>query len=817
MQSIKKGMVMRYPAVRWQDAIPCGNGSIGALIYGHIKNEIITLNHEALFLKSPKPQINPIHEYLEQFRSILLEGKYEEGAQFFAKKLEENYIGVARTDPYQPVFDIKIDADTHEAFTGYCRYLDFETGEAVVRWNEGDAIYYRNLFVSREDDVVILQIKAAGPGKVSCEISLMPCQVERATGMGSGKDVRGAEIPFAWQTSYEEQWISFKAQYSDENEFGGLVRLIVKDGRIKACGNRIFVKDVTEVLMMVKLFANEKSETAFENAKSQMEKMDINYETLLSKHAALHWELYKRVDIELQGQDKDKHPTLKSNEELLLEGYGGRISTGLIQRMFEFGRYLLISSSRPGGLPANLQGLWNGDYAPAWASDYHNDENIQMNYWAALPGNLPETTLSYFDYYLSMLEDYRTNAKAVYGCRGILAPIAQTTHGLIYEHPIWVTWTAGAGWLAQLFYDYWLYTGDTDFLKKKAIPFLKEVALFYEDFLVEGQNGKLMFIPSMSPENVPSIPNASLVTINATMDVAIAREVLNNLCIACEYLGAEEEGVKVWRRMLDKLPEYRINEDGAIKEWAHAGLPDNYHHRHQSHIYPLFPGLEVMEENNPSLFQAMKVAVEKRLVVGLTSQTGWSLAHMANIYARLGEGDRVLECLELMCRSCVGQNLFTYHNDWRSQGLTMFWGHGSQPPFQIDANFGLTAAVLEMLVFSVLGMIKLLPALPSKWTKGRAEGIACRGCIEVNIEWDMDKNKMKVSFLSKKAQKITVKFPKVPKNIEVSANIEAFGNTESYSVACNYDCCIFDSPYGEQYRKLTLLAGRKVDLTLTMV
>jgi alpha-L-fucosidase 2 len=461
---------------------------------------------------------------------------------------------------------------------------------------------------------------------------------------------------------------------------------------------------------------------------------------------------------------------------------------------------LLISSSRPGGLPANLQGIWNGDYLPAWSSDYHNDENIQMNYWAALPGNLSETTLPYFDYYESMLEDFRINARAVYGCRGILAPIAQTTHGLIYENPIWAVWTSGAGWLAQLFYDYWLFTGDMDFLKYRTIPFLKEVALFYEDFLVERQDGKLMFIPSMSPENKPSIPNASLANINATMDVAIAREVLTNLCTACELLGIEEEGVRRWKNMLDKLPGYQVNEDGAIKEWIHADLHDNYHHRHQSHIYPLFPGLEVTEESDTVLFNAIKVAVEKRLVVGLASQTGWSFAHMANIYARLGDGVRALQCLELLCRSCVGPNFFTYHNDWRSQGLTMFWGHGGQPPFQIDANFGLTAAVLEMLVFSAPSMIKLLPALPPRWRKGKADGIACRGCIEVNLAWNMDNNEIRASFISKKAQEITVKFPKEPKRIK------------SGPVACK----IFESLHGTQYRMLELPAGEEVVLTVEL-
>ncbi|AEE97455.1 glycosyl hydrolase family 95 catalytic domain-containing protein [Mahella australiensis] len=816
MQDIKEGMMMCYPAIRWQDAIPCGNGSIGALVYGHIKNEIITLNHEALFLKSQKPQINSIYEYLSQLRKMLMEGKYNEGAQFFERKLKENYIGIARTDPYQPAFDIKIDSETHEAFTGYCRYLDFETGEAVVRWSEGNTNYHRDLFVSRVDDAVILRINAVGSEKVNCVISLVPCRVEGATGMGSGKDVKGDKLPFEWQASSEENWISFEAQYPDGNEFGGVARLIVNGGcmeGIEAQNNCIYIKDATEVLMMVKVFVNEKSKTTIENTKSQLEKMDVCYEALLSKHVYQHRELYKRVNIEFHEQREDKLAKQKFNEELLLESYNGQIPTALIQRMFYFGRYLLISSSRPGGLPANLQGIWNGDYVPAWASDYHNDENIEMNYWAALPGNLPETTLPYFDYYMSMLEDFRTNAKVIYGCRGILAPIAQTTHGLVYTDPIWATWTAGAGWLSQLFYDYWLFTGDMDFLKNKAIPFMKEIALFYEDFLVEGEDGKFMFIPSLSPENTPPIPNASLVTINATMDIAIAREVLANLCAACKYLGIEKENVKIWKHMLSKLPEYQVNEDGAIKEWIHSDLPDNYHHRHQSHIYPLFPGFEVTEETNPSLFHAMKVAVEKRLVVGLTSQTGWSLAHMANIYARLGDGDGAIQCLETMCRSCVGTNLFTYHNDWRSQGLTMFWGHGSQPPFQIDANFGLTAAIFEMLVFSSPGIIKLLPALPSKWIKGKAEGITCRGCIEVSVEWDMDKNELKASFLSKKMQEITVKFPKVPMYIKVCEDIETLKNNEIHSDACK----ILDSPYGAQYRLLELPVNRKLILTVEML
>lgn len=796
---IKKGMMLRYPAARWQDAIPCGNGSIGALVYGNIKNEIITLNHEALFLRSQKPQLKPVNKYLEDFRSMLIEGKYQEGLCFFSDKIKDSYIGsynTVRTDPYQPAFDIIINKSIIKPFTDYYRYLDFETGETVTKWQEGDIDYYRRLFVSRADDAVVLRISNTGCEKFNCEFSLLPCQAVCATCIGSEKDIRSTGIPITWQNSFEENWISFNAQYFNGDEFSALARITVDNGSIETTNNYLRVSDATDILIVIKLFVSQKSDTALESLKHQLEHMDSDYETLFLKHAALHQEMFGRMTLELQ----DGKRSLKSNEEILLESYTGRVNTDFIQKMFDFGRYLLISSSRPGGLPANLQGIWNGDYLPAWSSDYHNDENIQMNYWAALPGNLPETTLPYFDYYESMLEDFRTNAKTVYGCRGILAPIAQTTHGLIYANPKWAVWTAGAGWLSQLFYDYWLFTGDKDFLKNRTVPFLKEVALFYEDFLVDGKDGMLMFIPSLSPENKPSISNASLATVNSTMDVAIAREVFTNLCTACELLDIERDGIKRWKNTLDKLPEYQINEDGAIKEWIHDDLYDNYYHRHQSHIYPLFPGLEITEESDPVLFNAFKVAVEKRLVVGLASQTGWSFAHMANIYARLGNGLRAYQCLELLCRSCVGPNFFTYHNDWRSQGLTMFWGFGKQPPFQIDANFGLTSAVLEMLVFSTPNMIKLLPALPSEWQKGRIEGIACRGNIILNMDWDMVYNELRFSFISGKAQPITVKFPKVPKQISINPNTIR----------------ISDSPYGAQYRILELPGGQEVHLTIIL-
>jgi alpha-L-fucosidase 2 len=321
---------------------------------------------------------------------------------------------------------------------------------------------------------------------------------------------------------------------------------------------------------------------------------------------------------------------------------------------------------------------------------------------------------------------------------------------------------------------------------------MKEVALFYEDFLVSGPDGRLQFSPSLSPENTPAIAEPSLVTVNATMDVAVARELLGNLCQACDRLDCEAEGVCRWRSMLARLPDYQVNEDGALREWLHPDLKDNYHQRHLSHLYPVFPGLEVTKESDPVLFAAARVAVEKRLVIGLTSQTGWSLAHLACTYARLGEGDRALECLELLTRSCVGPNLFTYHNDWRSQGVTMFWGPGSRPPFQIDANLGFTAAILEMLAFTTPDMIKVLPALPRRWPSGRIIGLRCRGGGELDLAWKQRSLRLRLRCPTKRD--VTLCFPRPVRNLR--------SNLPTGSVTA--------SPLGPAYRRVRLPAGREV-------
>lgn len=747
MKRSAPGMTMRYPATRWQDALPTGSGVVGALVYGNIQNDTILLNHDALYFpKTPAPVVN-VSDQLTEVRRLIGAGQCREAAQLMAKAYTERTqqeVGSTSTgrDPYQPFCSVQLAMSTDGPFRNYRRGVDFDTGRAWVEWTDNTGTFVREVFVSRVTDTVFVRVRGSKAGSVACRLSLVKARNEQMEEkVFSGLAAADIKLSAAQQASLDDRTVTFRGSYPNGFTFGAVGTVDAQGGSTRVVEDALVIEGADEVVLRVRLFLGKEPNVVDK---------PVGFDQAFAEHAALHGEIFNRITLSLEGAARP------ANEELLMAAYDGAVPAVLIQSMFEFGRYLLICSSRPGGWPANLQGLWNGDYAPAWNSDFHTDENIQMNYWQALPGGLNEVALPLFEYFEKYLDEFRQNAKNVFGCRGIFVPLAMTTNGR--EIPSsWSNWTAAAGWMAQHFYDYFLFTGDTEFLKRHAVPWLKEVALFYEDFLTKGADGKLIFIPSLSPENRPTDTN-SMITINATMDVAICREVLSNLCDGCEKLGIEAEGVKRWRAMLAKLPGYEINEDGAMKEWLHPAFKDNYQHRHQSHIYPVFPGLEVTAESNPAIYEACRVAVEKRLVIGLTSQTGWSMAHMANIYARLGQGDRALECLEILTRSSTGPNLFTYHNDWRQMGLSCGWG--KMPPFQIDANFGIAAAVLEMLVFSKPGLIKLLPALPAEWTTGRVTGIRCRGGITVDMEWNCETGSFSATLTSNSDQHLRLRLPK---------------------------------------------------------
>lgn len=727
-------LTLDTPATRWSHALPSGNGRLGALVFGNIFRDTIVLNHERWWYGSRTPDLPVLGaEALAAVRDLLRQGQYDKANTYYPDLLRQNHYSPAPA-MYQPGVDLILKTRTSGEFAAYQRSLDLDTGEIRVQWQDQGVRFLRSLFVSRSDDLIGLRIISNQAAAVNLSLSVQPRDLYDSL---LPHTTPQQSVPLVFQSSLNGNLLHLAGQRPDGSTFGALARVIASGGRLEPEDQMLHVRDADEVLVLVQLYAGD--DVASAEASLCLRQHD-RYAALLERHVEQHRPLMQAVNLDLGEQP------VSSNEQTLLDAYrSGVVPTSLMETMFNFGRYLLISSSRPGGLPANLQGLWNGDYDPAWYSAFFNNENIQMNYWQALPGNLSQTLLPLFDLYDSLLPDFRRNAQALYGCRGIVVPVyISPDSGLLKDlqsHVVY--WSAGAGWIGQIYYDYWLFTQDDDFLRRRAVPFLKEVAAFYEDFLLPGPDGQYLVMPSNSPENWPqgdfSGSGTLAISINATMDIAVAREAIRHLCEACEHLGIEADGVARWRAMLSRLPPYQLNSDGAIREWQHPDLLDNYEHRHLSHIYPLFPGSEITRQSRPELFRGCKVAVEKRRVIGLKDQTAWSLSHLCNIFARLGEGDQALNCLELQARHCLGPNYFSFINDHRRQGVTMDSDYmGRDAPFQIDANLGWTAGVMEMLVSTTPEEISLLPALPEKWQKGRITGLCGRGGTRIDLQWSPD-------------------------------------------------------------------------------
>jgi len=699
---------------------------------------------------------------LSELRKLMDEKRYSEANSYYTDLLKSKEY-FAKKGQFYPAFDLHYLLGIDCAFTDYSRKLDMRTGVSEVKYKENGLQTIREVFVSQKNGFMILRIEKEQPFEATFALEQHD--------LIDMVDYNGNAIEKCQEffSVSEEKYIYSKCKTKAGLEFSGIFSVIETDGtmfcngkdknrKIDMCGtlplyNYIKVSNATYITAVLNVSPENQS---FEQLKNTLAVFDgRTYSNLKEEHTKAFSEIFDRVTLNLCDDEENL-----SIEQHLLNVYNGSVDNQLIEKMADFGRYLLISSSYGCTLPANLQGLWNGGYSPAWSCTFFNNENIEMEYWQALTGNLHETLLPLFDLYERFKDDYRTNAKNLYGCRGLLLPLFMDNQSGKKDNlqPHVLYWTGSSAWISAMYYDYYLFTGDTEFLLNRAYPFMKESALFYEDFFVVDENGKLKSYPSNSPENRANGDfegaGEMSVSINATMDFALLKELLTNLVNVSQQFELNDSKVVKWKDMISRIPEYRINDDGALCEWLHEDFKDNYYHRHQSHIYPLFPGFEVTKESDKALFDAIKTAVDKRLVVGIKEQTGWSFAHMANIFARLGNGEKTKECLDLLLRFCTGENLFTYHNDWRNMGVTLKYMVAKQAPFQIDANMGFTSAVYEMLLYSNTKMLKFLPALPKEFKKGKINGIIARGGYKVDIEWQ--NNDVEISITASRDAEIDV-------------------------------------------------------------
>jgi hypothetical protein len=472
----------------------------------------------------------------------------------------------------------------------------------------------------------------------------------------------------------------------------------------------------------------------------------------------------------------------KPTEQLMEENTFDNINRAWLEKQFDAGRYNIICST--GELPPNLQGVWGGTYVPGWASDYTHNGNVPSAIAANMMGNMPELMLPYVSYIESLVPDMELNAKHLFGCRGVVLPSRTSTHGFnnaLAPNFAGGMWVAGAPWAAHFFYDYYLYTGDEKFLAERALPFMEKVALFFEDFVYEGPDGKYILSPATSPENWPA-GSDSQATYNATMDVAAAKELLQNTIDASRKLGKNADKIPLWEKMLTKMPEYAIADNGIIKEWLTPRLGNNDAHRHSSQLYPLYDGLPDEIANSPELRSAFIKSVEDKLErYWKDNERGFmsfGIVQLGQVAASLGHGEIVHHCLKHLVNGFWLNNLASMHN--------------RRTLFNMDISGGQPSVVIKALADSFPGKVRLLPALPAAWTTGTIEGVLCRGGVEIQrLHWNQ--GKVEAALTSAKDQQIALVLPGAIRTIEADGAVVAEGSSANE-------------------RKLTLPAGKKVSV-----
>lgn len=701
-----KGLKRLTYASSWENAIPIGNGTIGGLIFGNPLHETILTNHEELYL--PMPENSESHPYngkayLEGMRSLLHAGKYHEAFEYYSRGLEKDgapYETLIWPNPFETASKIHIDMEgiRSDEVSDYVQKLNFATGEASVSFNVGEDLVERKSFVSRSRDCLLLEMRKQGD-PFKAEISMAPF-----------KDCHHCE---SVETLIEDEVLICEATHSEEESGYVAAIRVVTDGVVKATGENMFFVEKANYVLVMYILHPWKLRLEAEKVKLVRAIKDIipDYEALLKEHELIHRELFEKVTVDFSDSEKEY-----TNEELKLKCRKDYLCPELIERMCDYGRYLEISSF--GKLPPNLQGVWNGNPNPPWSSDYTLDENIQMMMWQVLPGGLNSFSRVYFDWLESYVEDFKVNAMSYYGCKGIFSAPRVSSDGFLrhycHQWPM-VTWTAGAGWLGSEYQKYYDYTGDENMLLR-GVKYWKEVVAFYEDFCKLDENGRLEFAPSYSPENTP-LGNDSPVAINATMDISVAKEVYINLINACKLLGEETDNIHKWEKELALMPDYTVNEDGALKEWLPVDMKDDYHHRHSSHLYMVFPGYEAMQDGNEELLEACHVACEKRLTDGVEAISGWGLAHLANICARLKDKNLWYMALNRLIQVFTLDNLFTSHNP--------------RELFQMDANLGITSAVYEMIAYSDTDRVEFFPVWCEEIKYLKVSGLRLKGIARI--------------------------------------------------------------------------------------
>lgn len=712
------------PAAKWEEAMPVGNGRLGAMMCGDARQETIWLNEDSVWSGKSVNRINPdAKENLPKIRRLIREGKIPEAEELAL-------LALCGTPNSQRSYEAAGELYLHFRGTGevrhYRRELDLEQGVASVSYEMGQTRYERKLLASYPDQALILHMEAQGPDDLQ-----FVCRLERCHNRLDEVCARGDSL---WFQVDGGEGISFLVCLSVRQE----------GGTIHSIGEHLLVEGAKKATLYLNIVTSFREKAYQEACRTQLAlAADKGWDQCLAAHRADYQALFGRLHLTLGNDEgKEKEPTDKRLQAIR----EGKEDVGLFALYFQYGRYLLLSSSRGECLPANLQGIWNHRLTPPWDSKFTININTEMNYWPAESGNLSECHLPYFEHLKKIMENGRRTAEQMYGCRGSVAHHNVDLYGDTAPQDLYIPasiWPMGEAWLATHIYEHYLYTQDRDFLEEY-FPVIQASVDFFEDFLIEDEQGRLLVSPSVSPENtyIRSDGVRGCLCEGATMDIEILSELLRGYLGACEVLQKPSVLSDRANRILERLPKLGIGRHGQLKEWLEDYDEAEPGHRHISHLYGVYPGSSITWQDTPELMRAARTTLERRLSFG-GGHTGWSRAWIIGLWAKFLDGDRVYENLRALLTGSTFPNLMDNHP------------MGDGYVFQIDGNLGATAAMIEMLVQCRNSRIHLLPALPKQFGDGSVEGVLLRGGITLTMQWK-DGKVLRAVFTSAAEQAVTV-------------------------------------------------------------